>query len=90
MDNNNHVDMEKILNIFKRMNIEINAELLTVKQQSNRRLLAMETKMDSIEKKYASLEKNLRNFVTLVHGEIICTYPKCEENAPYGLLQSFL
>jgi len=55
MDNNNHVDMEKILNTFKRMNIEINAELLTVKQQSNRRLLAMETKMDSIEKKYASL-----------------------------------
>lgn len=69
MNNNNHVDMVKILNAFKRMNIEINAELLTIKQQSNRRLLAMETQMDSLEKKYASLERNIRNFVILLSLE---------------------
>ncbi|MER2079009.1 hypothetical protein [Psychrobacillus psychrotolerans] len=50
MDNKNHEDMEKILKAFKRMNIEINCELQEIKQQSNRRLLAMETQMDSIEK----------------------------------------
>jgi len=51
------------------MNIEINEELQKINQQSNRRLLAMETKMDSIEKKYASLEKNIRNFVILLSLE---------------------
>lgn len=69
MDNKNHEDMEKILKAFKRMNIEINCELQEIKQQSNRRLLAMEKQMDSIEKKYASLERNIRNFVILLSLE---------------------
>jgi len=65
----NKVELEQILKAFEKMNNEVKLELLKIDQQSNRRLLAMETQLDSIEKKYASLEKDFKNFIILLSME---------------------
>ena len=50
----------KMLDLIRKMNLNLNEQLLRIDQQMNRRVTVIEVQMDSIERKLNLLDKDLR------------------------------
>lgn len=57
---NEEVTAVKMLDLIRKMNLNLNEQLLRIDQQMNRRVTVMEVQMDSIERKLNLLDKDLR------------------------------
>ena len=50
----------KMLDLIRKMNLNLNEQLLRIDQQMNRRVTVIEVQMNSIERKLNLLDKDLR------------------------------